>query len=313
VSLDRRARSRGTLLGLAVGDALGAAVEFDRLDRIRERFGPAGLADLVAWHGFPAGSWTDDTQMSLATARGLVAAPRAGKRDALPHIREAYLDWLRTQDDPHQRRAPGRTCFYALRAGGQGTIAQPINNSKGCGGVMRVAPIGLVLPAAEAFDLAARAAAVTHGHPSGYLSAGYLAAAVSEICAGSSLEDAAAAAERLLVGQTYHEETSAAVQEATRLAADGADPLTAIPALGRGWVGEEALAIAVFCALRFRSDWRRAVLAAVNHDGDSDSTGSICGAILGAALGPDAIPAEWVGAVEEREAIERVAEALIHT
>jgi len=256
---------------------------------------------------------SDDKRGSLATARGLVAAARAGERDALPRIREAYLDWLRTQDDPHQRRAPGLTCFHALRAGGQGTIAQPINNSKGCGGVMRVAPIGLVLPAAESFELAARAAAVTHGHPSGYLSAGYLAAAVSGICAGSLLDEAAAAAERLLAKRADHEETSSAVQEATRLAADGADPLTAIPALGRGWVGEEALAIALFCALRFPTDWRRAVLAAVNHDGDSDSTGSICGAILGAALGPDAIPAEWVSSVEERAEIERLAEALIHT
>ena len=151
---------RGCLLGGAVGDALGAAVEFMNLDEIRGRFGPNGIQAPARAYG-RVGAITDDTQMALFTAEGLLRARHQppGRRPApVPVVvHAAYLRWLRTQgerppklsDDGgwlfgvrelHAQRAPGSTCLEALRSGLIGTPRDPLNDSKGCGGVMRIAP-----------------------------------------------------------------------------------------------------------------------------------------------------------------------------
>ncbi|MBC7292819.1 MAG: ADP-ribosylglycohydrolase family protein, partial [Thermoleophilia bacterium] len=191
-------RYRGTLLGVAVGDALGAPVEFLSWDEIRARYGPEGVKGYVLGP-YGLGAVTDDTQMTLATARGLLAAGDAVVRGdfeaATRSVYVAYLQWLATPADPRPRRARGFTCLSALRSGALGTVARPLNDSKGCGGVMRVAPVGLALPGRpdEAFALGVRVAAITHGHPGGYIPAGVLAALVSRLVAGEDLHGAVAA------------------------------------------------------------------------------------------------------------------------
>jgi len=104
-----------------------------------------------------------------------------------------------------------------------------------------------------------------------------------------------------------HEETLAKVEQARRLAGDGAGIDDAIRAIGEGWVGDEALGVAIFCVLRFPDDYRAAVIAGANHDGDVDSTASMAGAILGAKLGVEAIPSEWIAQIENRQEIESLA------
>lgn len=74
---------------------------------------------------------------------------------------------------------------------------------------------------------------------------------------------------------------------------------------------EEAIAIAIYCALKEKTDFRKALILSVNHDGDSDSTGAITGNILGAYLGLDAIPAEWVQRVEFADVIFQLADDLL--
>ena len=83
-----------------------------------------------------------------------------------------------------------------------------------------------------------------------------------------------------------------------------------ISELGEGWTGHEALAIAVFCALRHPDSFEDAVVAAVNHDGDSDSTGAVCGNIMGALLGRRAIPECYTCDLEIVDVIEEMAEDL---
>lgn len=306
------AQYRGCLFGLAVGDALGAPIEFMTLDQIKGRFGARGLV-------LPVGPllYTDDTQMSLATAVGCLRAWARYRDKGICHppsvINIFYKKWLQTQNDPEQRRSPGNTCLAALRSGKMGTIKEPINNSKGCGGVMRTAPIGLAfLPNDEqgAFQIGAETAAITHGHPSGYLTAGFLAEMVAHIIRGSSLDEAIDRSIEPLIRCEGHAETLAKIEQARKLAASHNDVEQSIAELGAGWIGEEALAIAIYCALKFPDDWRAGVLAAVNHSGDSDSTGSICGAILGARLGLSAIPSEWVRAVENAADIMKLADDL---
>ena len=178
---------QGSLIAGAVGDALGYEVEFMRLFQIKQEFGEKGIRDYVLHDGQAV--FSDDTQMTLFTAEGLLRAPAHYK--ALQSIRRAYLDWYDTQmkqfplDDNggsellkerelFERRAPGMTCMSALDGGGNGTLTHKINDSKGCGGVMRVAPIGLYytpadLDATRIDLLGAEAGALTHSHELGWI------------------------------------------------------------------------------------------------------------------------------------------------
>lgn len=197
-------------------------------------------------------------------------------------------------------------------SGKQGSMEKPINNSKGCGGVMRMAPVGLFLPKRDAFKLACECAALTHGHPSGYLSAGAFAYIIACIIEGSELETAVNHALEELEKHENHEECEAAIQKAIESANESIGPAEAIKTLGEGWVGEEALAISIYCALKHKDDFKAAVCLAVNHDGDSDSTGAITGNILGAYWGVAKIPKEWIEKVELANVLVQVADDLLN-
>jgi ADP-ribosylglycohydrolase len=339
-SLGRRTRDhfQGCLLGGAVGDALGAPVEFMTIDSIRRRYGSAGIAEYDVAYG-RRGAITDDTQMTLFTAEGLLRADVRGRHKGICNpasvLHHAYIRWLHTQgersvshfaqnvrdgwlmsvEELHARRAPGNTCLSALRGATMGTIEDRLNDSKGCGGVMRVAPVGLAARDQEAaFALGCEAAAITHGHPSGFYSAGCFAAIIRNLVEGDTLPGAIERTLRMVghTTKTGHEECVAAIRQAVALWQDAdvtATPET-IERLGGGWVGEEALAIALYCALSAEHDFAQGVCLAVNHSGDSDSTGAITGNLLGVMLGIDAIPTGWVEALELRQVIEAIANDL---
>jgi ADP-ribosyl-[dinitrogen reductase] hydrolase len=308
-------RALAVLLGGAVGDAFGYAVEFDSISKIRTRFGSSGITEPILHDRKLIVS--DDTQMTLFTLEGMLQALSKDGfsiQSYVDSIRLAYLEWLGTQRGSAKgkgwlaaqpvmdaRRAPGNTCMSALGAGGQGSISHPINNSKGCGGVMRVAPIGLVskgLKPEETFQLAAEAAACTHGHPSGYLSAGAMAAMVRFVAEGGDLRSATDQSLAILLSYDRHEETEEVVKKAVALAGQPCkDSAAAVETLGGGWVGEEALAIGLYAALTAES-FVEAIRIATNHSGDSDSTASIAGQLWGGMNGLDGIPHSWVSALD---------------
>ena len=302
---------QGCLLGLAIGDALGAPVEFLRLQEIKKRYGKDGITDFHEWRGFKPGSYTDDTQMSLATAVGCIRAYQRWRERGICHpasvVHHRYLDWLESQNDPDQRRGPGNTCLSALRSGKMGTIEEKINDSKGCGGVMRTAPVGLAFPSDRAFQEGAEYAAITHGHPSGYLTAGFLSGMISYIIEGKTLAEAIDLCIGQLIKYDGHSETLEKIELVQKLSVSQKSIEESIQIIGEGWVGEEALAISLYCSLKFSDNWGRGTLVAVNHSGDSDSTGSITGAILGTLLGVELIPGKWVRDVEESERIKKIA------
>jgi ADP-ribosylglycohydrolase len=332
-SLGRRSRDHfsGCLLGGAVGDALGAPVEFLSLEEIRATFGSAGITDYELAYG-RRGAITDDTQMTLFTAEGVLRAAVRWHDRGICHpasvIHHAYIRWLHTQGEQsrsrfsreqidgwlidveslHARRAPGNTCLSALRGATMGTVERPLNASKGCGGVMRVAPIGLAArDERAAFALGCEAAAITHGHPSGYYPAGCFAAVIRSLTDGQALPDAIESALRILDKNVGHEECSEAIRRAVARRQDADVTPETIERLGGGWVGEEALAIALYCALSAQGDFARGVLLAVNHSGDSDSTGAMTGNLLGLMLGLEALPARWLDRLELRREIEALA------
>jgi len=335
----------GCLLGGAVGDALGAAVEFDSIGAIRRQYGENGIENYAPCYG-RKGAITDDTQMTLFTAEGLLRAWCRKKQGTVPAeypemVHRSYLRWLSTQGarsahkdfdvaqngwlltvaDLHHRRAPGNTCLSALQSAKMGTPEKPINNSKGCGGVMRAAPVGLFTAKAfqsaghhgeewkEVFDMGCQIAAITHGHPSGYLPAGCLATIICGIISGLTIEESIKESVTVLKKAKGHEETLDAVTLAMALwKKKTAKPAPeTIEKMGGGWVGEEALAISLYCALSAEGDFDRGIRLAVNHTGDSDSTGSITGNILGAMQGKAAIPAPWLEELELKHVIEEIA------
>jgi len=302
---------QGCLLGLAIGDALGAPVEFLRLPEIKNLYGKDGITDFYEWRGFKPGSYTDDTQMSLATAIGCIRACQRWRDRGICHsasvVHRRYLEWLESQNDLGQRRGPGNTCLRALQSGKMGTIEEKINDSKGCGGVMRTAPVGLAFPPDRAFQEGAEYAAITHGHPSGYLTAGFLSGMISYIIEGKTLAEAIDLCIGQLTRYDGYSETLEKIELAQKLSVSQKPPEESIHAIGEGWVGEEALAISLYCSLKFSDNFERGILAAVNHSGDSDSTGSITGAILGTLLGVESIPNRWVENVEDSIKIQKIA------
>lgn len=333
-----------SMLGGAIGDSLGYSVEFMKLKEIKNKYGDKGITDLNLDIVTGKALISDDTQMTLFTADGIVRACTRGSRGTSSFTRDeiyqSYLRWYYTQtnkmprdnDDcilQYQRhegkdsilnykelfseRAPGISCLTALSSGKIGTIKQPINDSKGCGGVMRIAPIGLFLhnDPEYAFQVGCDAAAITHGHPTGYLSAGALAAIIAELINGKSILESTLKALEILKKYPNHKETLNMIEFAIELSNSDDNAEDAMLELGEGWVAEEALAIALYCALK-EKDFKKALIMSVNHDGDSDSTGAICGNILGAYHGIDALPKEWVSNIELKALIVHMGNKLFH-
>lgn len=310
---------KASLLAGAIGDALGWPVEFQSVDAIIKENGSIGVTKLrLNLQGIA--EITDDTQMTLFTLEGIVNHRYHKKFSSLDEsVFQSYLRWYKTQFSKdvakandfdlmshpqlfHQR-APGLTCTTTLAKGIMGTVKVPINDSKGCGGVMRVAPIGYFYDKDLAYDHGCACAAITHGHPLGYLSAGAFAYMMSLIYDGAELKDSVLQTISKLELSSLATRQVSLLNQALILAESEQSNIQCIRTLGEGWVGEEALAIAVFCALRYPNDLAKALSVAVTHDGDSDSTGSITGNILGASLGMDALKDEWLEVLEVTEIV----------
>ena len=333
-----RSRIRGCLLGGAIGDAVGASVEFMRLAEIKARFGPHGIAEFAPAYG-RIGAITDDTQMTLFTAEGLLRAHiRSNKGDicSVPAvICHAYLRWLLTQGVTpaarelqigkdgwlwnqktlHSRRAPGNTCISSLKGMTHFTADRANNNSKGAGAIMRVAPVacfarsGNDAAAEDVFRLGKESSWITHGHPSGYLSAAAFAVIIHALLGGHTMETGIQRATALLAREDDSAETLAAIEAALACVGKRMDPERALSMVGEAWVGEEALGVAIYCSL-MTNDFATGVRMSVNHDGDSDTTGLLVGQLLGAIHGEAAIPSDWLRDLEAQEIIRRMADDL---
>lgn len=333
---------RGCLIGGAAGDALGYAVEFLQDENIFKKYGANGITEYDLVNG--VAQISDDTQMTLFTANGLLLGTTRGMTRGImgsypSYIALCYKDWLRTQtadefgfEEPqyswlnnvpemNHSRAPGRTCISYLMHDNLGSPTDPRNNSKGCGGVMRVAPIGLYftdknIDIYEVDKIGAEAAALTHGHELGYFPAAALVHIIHLISNDDSISlldavnDSILAVRRLFAPSEYFSEFAEIMQKAIRLSKEDMDDLDAIREIGEGWVAEETLAIAVYCALKYENDFDKALIAAVNHSGDSDSTGAVTGNILGAYLGFDKIPQKYKDNLELYDVILEIADDL---
>ena len=339
-------RIRGSLIGGAIGDALGYPVEFNSFTEIVRRYGEHGIKRLDRKQHWldeteQAGKAvvSDDTQMTLFTANGLLNAKKQGISMKYSICR-AYIEWYLTQigkkfpsykdcwisDVPelNHRRAPGNTCMSSLNDIYCGK--DPKNNSKGCGGVMRIASIPLYASVhnrmiiEEADLLAAEAAEITHKHPLGYISAALMSHVIYRLAL--DLEPTQESMRRYIMEgiaairmqyQARHHDVeymAELVERAIYLLDNDKTDMENISHLGEGWTGEEALAIALYCSLKHFDSFEDAMIASVNHGGDSDSTGAVTGNILGAAVGYEAIPQFYKDDLEMHDLILHMADDL---
>ena len=324
-----RDRIRGSLMAGAAGDALGYAVEFMSRGSILAKYGLRGIAKFNLTREGKA-LISDDTQMTLFTACGMLMGVTRGYMRGIggrpeKYVDKAYLDWYYTQTGKNSRpsvtwlrnlpelahrRGPGNTCLSACESLFQGKEVH--NNSKGCGGIMRVAPMALLMAGYwargkcpyhvfEMDEAGAEVAAVTHKHPLAFLPAAMLTHLIFRVISMEEAEVKASITNIALetiealsyIYKGEYEEHKRILTNLTltalSLAANDKSDAENIRLLGEGWTGEEAWAIALYCAVRHIDSIEDALIAAVNHDGDSDSTGAVCGNIMGAIYGYEAI------------------------
>lgn len=321
---------RGCLMAGATGDALGYEVEFMSRRAILSRFGEQGITKFTLDNKGKA-LISDDTQMTLFTANGMLMGLTRGYMRGIggrpeEYVDGAYLDWYYTQtgrkkeiliNDFHytwlrdlpemaQCRAPGNTCLQACESIFRREHVH--NNSKGCGGIMRVAPMALLdagyasrdkntYSLVELAEAGGKIAECTHKHPLAFLPASLLTILLYKVVP-MAVKQVQEDIDRIInetldmLDLIYIDKYESEKQylrdlseKAIRLAHSDISDADAIRELGEGWVAEETWAIALYSAVRHIDSVEDAIIASVNHDGDSDSTGSVCGNIMGAIYG----------------------------
>lgn len=319
-------QAQGTILGLAIGDALGHPTEFRTREKILASFGPAGVTDFVGIHDsrwpriplilgstHPPGTYTDDTQMSIAVARGLLETHGRDGHDSLDDkmraIARHFVTWANSSEN---NRAPGETCMTGCRNLEKGMPWREagVARSKGCGSVMRVAPIGVLYhnDRAMLLEVARASSILTHGHDAAVEASAAGALMVAMAADGSEPEEIYDAMMALCAPRSA--DLSACLEKVPKMLDAPPEIALSEQGLGESWVGDEAIASALYCFWRHKDDYVAGVLEAINTDGDSDSIGCIAGSALGARLGLDAIPKKWRDEVEDSAMLHELAREL---
>ena len=295
------------LFGLALGDALGWPVEFTDLTAIKQRYGAAGIQEPPT----PA-EYTDDTQMTLALAEGLLdAGLNAPVDEIMDAIGARFVTWLELQSDSRHRRAPGNTCLIGMKRYSAEpnwrTSGEP--NSKGCGSAMRVAPLGYFYQhePERLREISIASSLITHGHPAALAASAGAAYAVKLALDGVHPDQLPRQIAAFTDGMS--DDFTRALHRVGHVIGWVNDE-HGLAHLGEGWIAEEAVALAVFCTIRYPDDYTNGVRRGANLTGDSDSVASIAGGILGARLGLDAIPAEWRARCENAAYLQELAERM---
>jgi len=297
-------RARAALLAHACGDRFGAPLEFVSDISVRTR-------------RVVLRNWTDDTHMSLYLGEAILAhGPGPLRPDSFGQaVGDAFVRWL--HDPLMPSTAPGGTCLsgarrFERRRDWRGSGVQ---ESDGCGAVMRVGPLALAFRGEDLLEAARISSLLTHAHPNALEAAMAGAWLVGQVLAtGRWGEDLVNEAIRGLDGPWAQGGTVAeGLRAALVWAGRGEDWLDEgmIPPGDGGWRSGSALGLAVAAALRWSDDLGLAVEKAARIRGDSDSVACLTGALLGAALGEAAIPPDWLGTLPRRAEIADLANRLV--
>jgi ADP-ribosylglycohydrolase/protein-tyrosine phosphatase len=296
-------RKRGTLIGLAVGDALGAAVEFQS---------PGSFEPVTDYrgggpHGLEPGEWTDDTSMALALADSIIATGW----DLDDQARRYVAWWTKGEYSVNGRCFDiGMTVKSALAKFGQTkdakTSASASERVSGNGSIMRLAPVPIRFldhfpdQIEKLAGLAAESSLPTHASPQCLSACRYMAIVLAGLMQGIDRDDVLSAdwepLQRLQASEPLHHEVDA-------VAAGSFRELKPPAIQGSGYV-VKSLEAALW-AFHDAQDFRQAVLKAVNLGDDADTTGAICGQLAGAYWGESGVPKEWLDGLVRQDMIEQ--------
>lgn len=285
-------RARGAMLGLAVGDALGAPVEWLHPDQIRNRYG-GPLRDMVASAPWELGEWTDDTAMAMALAESLADQGRYDENDVFGR----YAMWARSRP-----KDIGATVAAALRRARSADEARAAaeafheveGRSAGNGSLMRTVPIAIRYRSDPgAIEHVSRIdSGLTHHDP-----------LAGDACAWLNLTVAA-----LIQGRRLPQSVSEVARAAEAAIAEDEATLAAAAQEQRGFV-MTTLRIAFAAAFRYDA-FEPALVFAVNLGGDADTNGAVTGALAGARFGADGIPQRWIEPLLRKEVVSGLANRL---
>lgn len=309
----------GCLLGGALGDALGYPVEFEKVSQMSQDHDFDKIVGKLVV--------SDDTQMTLFTANALLLDGnlrintwncyqgwletqfKQGKSE----LSHRPISWLMEYPEMYASREPGRTCLMTLMRGILGDLNESINQSKGCGALMRVAPLAFI-DREDPYSVAIENSALTHGHQMSHIASAVLVGLLRYISEGETLCDSVSLMrqdiKRIFMGSLEVKVFDDLLQQAILASEKDFDDMEIISRLGEGWVAEETLAIALYCSLKYSNDLKKALRVAVLHDGDSDSTGSVTGQILGTLLGAKKLPQEEIKRLDLLEPLIKMIERL---
>ncbi|MDD6572094.1 MAG: ADP-ribosylglycohydrolase family protein [Thermoflexaceae bacterium] len=333
--MDAKDRYIGCIIGGAIGDGMGYAVEGLSSYEITEQFSQEGITEPFPDEETGKALISDDTQMVLFTMDGMMwAYIRCNSRGIGSYeasgVWQSYARWYYTQtnivlddyilhkhehepvalssigvktileyEELYSNRNPSEESLIALESGQMGTMELPFNEFKDASCLARVAPVGLFLHdyPETAFIVAARLAAITHGNPTGYLAAGTYSYILAEILNGKDLDEAVRNALFELKKYSYIDEVNDVLEYALHLSECKDDWKQCTEMIGEGDTAEDVLAMAVYCALK-AENYEEAVRMAANCKGRSSSIACVCGSLAGAMAGADRIPKEWQANLE---------------
>lgn len=287
-------KAKGIIFGLAIGDALGFPAEFISLSRIKAEYGQSGIKDLP-----DSALFTDDTQMSIAIAEALIKTGDREIETIMDAVKDEFVKW---RHSPENNRAPGKTCLTGVANMERGLrwSESGVARSKGCGSAMRAAPIGYLYQhdPRKLKEVAHASGICTHAHPTG--DAACIGAACLVKLALDGISPNKMIPELLDFTSGISKEFDQAILKVQECLG-WEDEEKALDYLGEGWIGEEAVALSIYCFLRYPDNYKKVVLRGANTNGDSDSIACIAGSISGAYLGIGAIPAKWIKEIEKTD------------
>lgn len=295
-------KAQAIIYGLALGDALGWPIEFLNMQKIHIIYGPDGIQAPPD----PA-LFTDDTQTTLAIAEGIVEAGHEDVDVLMQAVTRRLIAW---SNSPENDRAPGHTVTEAVRTLEAGIPwRESGGGTKGNGSAIRVAPIGYAYQndPAKLREVAHATGIATHAHPASDAAAIGAAYLIKLALDGVAPEEYVR--ETLAFTSGISDEFHTAMLRVGHVQ-EWTDEYAAINHLGSGWVGEEAVAMAVYCAIRHRDDFVRAVQRAANIPGDSDSVACITGGLVAARVGLAGIPKDWIARLEHLDQLTDIADRL---
>ena len=247
-------KAKGLIFGLAIGDALGYPSEFMTLSQIKSDFGPAGITDFQKSPAF----FTDDTQMSIAIAEALIKAGDMALESIMEAVKDEFIKWRRS---PENNRTPGNTCLSGVAAMERGIhwTESGIADSKGCGSAMRVAPIGYFYQHdPDKLKQVARASGLcTHGHRTAV--AASIGAAYLVKLALDGIDPERMIPETLSFTTGISREFETALSKVSDCLS-WPNEEDALKHLGEGWIAEEAVALALYCFLKYSDKYSKTVL-----------------------------------------------------